>query len=161
MPRILPSSLQRSIASPIATKKGGGGGSSLILIGWFLLGLLTSDRILQYMDRQEAKATVAKLQKEEEEERRLFFESHKDLPTLHVTRVKFEYKMSGTRGLKGVSLNEHLEVVDEGVGPNGTYATCRRRNDAGEIVSIGWYPLSFMEKIESKTARPKKFLGLF
>lgn len=113
------------------------------------------------MDKQETMQTIEQLNREEEEARKQFFDTHKDQPTLYETVVKFEYKMSGTRGLKGVALQERLEVVQESVGPNGTYATCRRRDPAtGEIVSIGWYPLSFMEKIE-KPQKRQKFLSLF
>lgn len=117
------------------------------------------DQVLQYMDRTEAKKAISELQQAEDMARKEFFEQYKDKPILHECIVKFEYKMSGTRGLKGVSLNDRLEVLEEGVGPNGTYATCRRRDAAGNIASIGWYPLSFMEKVEKKPR--KKFLGMF
>lgn len=131
----------------------------MIGTGWILLGILAVDQFLQYTDKKEAKETIAALMKEEDEARKEFFDTYKDKPVLHEAIVKFEYKMSGTRGLKGVSLDERLEVVEEGVGTNGTYATCRRRDpNTGEILSIGWYPLSFMEKVEKPR---QKFLGLF
>ena len=165
MPRVLPVSSQQATVQAktttgTVTAEKSKGGTVLIRTGWFLMGLIAVDQIFQYMDQKEAKETIEQLRKEEEKERKQFFDSHKDLPTLHESVVKFEYKMSGTRGLKGVRMNDRLEVLEEGVGPNGTYAICRRRDATGAIVSIGWYPLSFQQKIEQKKPR-RKLLGLF
>jgi hypothetical protein len=67
--------------------------------------------------------------------------------------------MSGLMGIRGVSLNQKLEVLEEGVGPKKAYATCRRRDaGTGEIQSIGWYPIGFMEKVKKPR---RKILGLF
>lgn len=139
------------------------GGRVLIGTGWFLLGLLAVDQVLQYMDRRQAQSTVAELHQAEVAARHSFYQAHVDSPVLDECIVKFEYKMSGTRGLQGVRLHDRLEVVEQGVGPNASYATCRKRNDKGEITSIGWYPLSFMEKLdkEGRQHTRKKFLGLF
>lgn len=169
MPRVLPAeSTTTAAAAAEATAAAAAatlrtpkqrGGNVLIGFGWFLLGLMAVDQGLQYTDRQHAQSTINELRQAEEEARQVFFEQHKDLPVLHETVVKFEYKMSGTRGLKGVKLHDRLQVLEEGVGPNGTYATCRRIDaNTGDILSIGWYPLSFMEKVEKPR---KKFLGLF
>ena len=166
MPRVLPAESTTAAAAaaaattPIAPKAPKQrGGNVLIGFGWFLLGLMAVDQGLQYTDRQHAQSTINELRQAEEEARRVFFEQHKELPVLYEAVVKFEYKMSGTRGLKGVKLYDRLQVLEEGVGPNGTYATCRRIDaNTGEITSIGWYPLSFMEKVEKPR---KKFLGLF
>lgn len=157
MPRVVPPPPEPAVSDETKTpRRGGGGGGVLIATGWILLGLVTVDQILQYLDRTEARKTVAELQQSEDEARRGFYDQYKDQPVLHECIVRSEYKMSGTRGLKGVSLDDRLEVVEEGVGPNGSYAVCRRRDVAGNIASIGWYPVSFMEKVPRK-----KFLGIF
>lgn len=162
MPRVQPTSSRNATPTSSDPPEKPKRGSVLIATGWIILGLLTVDRVLQYMDHSQAQSAVAELREAEDKARQEFYEAHKDLPVLHETVVKFEYKMSGTRGLKGVSLNDRLEVLEEGVGPNGTYATCRKRDEnTGAIASIGWYPLSFMEKVEQAQRPKRKFLGLF
>ena len=163
MPRVLPAAA--AAAPPTSATQAAvpqkRSGRVLITTGWILLGLLSIDQVLQYLDRQQAADAVAELQTAERAARMEFYQQHETLPTLYETTVKFEYKMSGTRGLKGVVLGDRLEVLQDGVGPNGTYATCRKRDAAGNITSIGWYPVSFMEKVKSTAPSRKKFWGIF
>lgn len=80
-----------------------------------------------------------------------------DSPTLFVAQCKVEYRgMGGTHGLKGLQLNQKVEVVEANVGPNKEYHLCRlRRADSSDeaadsIESIGWYPVKFLKEVEVK-----------
>lgn len=173
MPRVLPGiTTSTTAAATVAVsaetqssslKKARPPGSTLITFGWLLLGLVAVDQYLQYSEKQEANRLIAKLKNEEIEQRKRLLDEWKDAPALHETIVHMKYKMGGTNGLRGVVVNDHLEVLQENVGPGKTYCLCRKRtpqqnsSDSEEIIDIGWYPTSFMTKIESKQTKAKKF----
>lgn len=85
---------------------------------------------------------------ETEEKRRQLFQEWKDSKTLFRCKIHEEYKaMGGSHGLQGVRRDDVVEVLQEGVGPGGYYNLCRTRTKGGAIDSIGWYPISYMQKI--------------
>jgi len=116
------------------------------------LALVVGDRYLQYADRREAGNMVAYIDHEQRLKRLQLREEHKDKPALFDCIVRKEYKMGGTHGLKGAKLDDVLEVLEERVGPNGHYNLCRRRDaDTGEVLSVGWYPIAYLEKVDSRS----------
>lgn len=173
MPRVLPETTSSSSQATAATinnnnntaakegNRGGGRGSFLITCGWLMLGLLGIDQYLQYSEKKQVHDMLTKLQKEEAEQRRKLLEEFKDAPTLYTAVVHMKYKMGGTKGLRGIVLNDELEVLQEGVGPEKAYCLCRiKRTTTGKngettttTIAVGWYPTSFMTKIEEKTKR--------
>ena len=48
----------------------------------------------------------------------------------------------GPAALKGLSVGDEVDVVEEGVGPGGMYHLCRRGKE------VGWYPTWFLESKE-------------
>jgi hypothetical protein len=116
------------------------------------------DQFLQYTEEQEVNRLITKLKNEEVEQRRRMLEEWKDAPALYEAIVHRKYKgLGGTKGLRGVRVQDRLEVLQENVGPGKTYSLCRRKqaksNDSSETeaeISIGWFPTSLMSKIESK-----------
>jgi hypothetical protein len=123
-------------------------------IGSAGLLLLTIDRYLQYLqysERRDVFGMVGSLQEVEARKRAEIFEMYKDKPVLYHAKVIFKYQMSGTHGLKSVKLGDTLQVLEEGVGPGQGYSMCRKRNEeSGEVASIGWYPVTFVERIQPK-----------
>ena len=128
-------------------------GSVLLFIGWSGLALLILDRFLQYRSAQDAADMVGIIQDETRQKRRVLLEKYKDAPTLFECVIRTEYKMGGSQGLKGAKVNDTVQVLEEAVGPGKYYNLCRMTVD-GEV-SIGWYPISFMEKVvpEHQTRR--------
>ena len=62
--------------------------------------------------------------------------------------------MGGTHGLENVNVGMTLQVLQEHVGPKGTYHLCRTVDPATrEVLSIGWYPTGFMENLEPQKKR--------
>jgi hypothetical protein len=158
-------------------------GSFLITFGWLLLGVFALDQYLQYYYEQETQRLLTQLKNEEVEQRRRLLEEWKDAPALYETMVHMKYKgMGGTKGLRGVAVQDRLEVLQDNVGPGKTYSLCRKRittptppaqnssssssssssgsgsgsgsSSSSEAdnnnIAIGWFPTSFMTKIESQ-----------
>ena len=144
-------------------------GNILIGIGSAGLALLVFDRYLQYTDRQDASNMVQFIKEEQRVKRKQLFEQYKDAPTKFYCVVRERYQMGGTHGLKGngdwmepgenktksseegVHVGDILEVLEEGVGPDGHYNMCRKRDESsGRVVSVGWYPIAYMEKHPGK-----------
>ena len=149
--------------SPAATPSGRGS-PFLMGLGSFVIGLLLVDNVLQYQYTKEAEDKIAQLAKEEQEQRQALLEEWKEKPSLFSAKAVIEYKMGGTMGLRGVDVGDVMEVIQEHVGPNKGYYLCRTRDSlTGEVSAVGWYPRSFMEKVDSsqQPAEKSKFLGLF
>lgn len=108
--------------------------------------LLVIDRTLQYFDSQDARQAIASIQEEQAEKQRALFEEYKNSPSLFECTVKVAYKMGGTHGLKNVKEGQVVQVLQEGVGPQGHYNLCRKVDEQGNQLAVGWYPISFMEK---------------
>jgi len=89
---------------------------------------------------------VGVLSEETRQKRQALLEEGKDKPALYNCVVKESYKMGGSHGLEDVKVNDIVEILQEGVGPGGSYHLCRTRDQEGNVVSIGWYPIGFMEK---------------
>ena len=121
--------------------------------GWTGLGLLTIDRVLQYMDRADADQIVDMIHRENDQKRQELLGRYWDAPTLYKSTVKMEYKMGGSHGLKGVKENDIVEVLQEEVGPGNYYNLCRTVDEKGDVQSIGWYPVSYLEQVPEKTKK--------
>jgi len=110
------------------------------------------DRVLQYQQQHEIDDTVQQMQAETEYKRQALLTKYQDVPTLLRCVVRHEYKMGGSHGLSTkVQLGQVLEVLQEGVGPGQAYNVCRVRDaETGQVVSVGWYPMAFLEPIVEK-----------
>lgn len=122
----------------------------LMWFGIVLMGVLVIDNVLQYQLEQEAQAKTRQLAKEEEEFRQTLQQEWQDKPALFLVKAIIKYQMGGTMGLRNVTVGDVLQVLQENVGPNQGYYLCCTRNDDGEMISIGWYPTSFVEKIHEE-----------
>ena len=121
-------------------------GTILMGLGGAGIALLVIDRTLQYFDRQEAKQIMASIQEEQAQKQIALFDKHKNTPSLFECTVKIAYKMGGTHGLKDVKEGQVVQVLEQAVGPQGHYNLCRTVDEQGNPVSIGWYPISYLEK---------------
>ena len=78
----------------------------------------------------------------------------REQPALFHCIVRRAYKnMGGSYGLQNVHVGDVVEVLEEGVGPNKHYNLCRIRkknldDDDDSEEQIGWFPISYMEKLE-------------
>lgn len=114
------------------------------------MGLVVFDRVLQHFDRQDAGVAVAQIEDEQRRKRMELFEAYRDEPSVFRCVVRQEYKMGGSHGLKGVKVDDILDVLEEGVGPGKYYNMCRRTDpETGNALSVGWYPIAFLEKMET------------
>ena len=158
MPRILPTSSSSSVVPPPPLRRNSSAsrlrewwesGSVLLAIGWTGLAVFALDRYLQYQQRAEAVLAVQALAEDAARQKRALRETWKQVHTpLFYCVIRRAYKqMSGSYGLQGVRVGDVVEVLEEGVGPDKLYNLCRiKKGDADE--QIGWFPISFMEKIE-------------
>lgn len=110
------------------------------------IALLVVDRVLQYLDRREATHMMAYMKEEQAQKQHQLMDEYKDAPALFECTIKVVYRMGGTHGLKDAREGEVVQVLKEGVGPQGHYNLCRRIDEAGNVVAVGWYPIGFMEK---------------
>lgn len=138
----------------------------LMWVGGIIVSLCAIDTFLLWDDERDKNARMAQLSREEAEFRAQLVDEWKDKPTLLHTKAIFKYQMGGLMGLRDIQIGDTMEVLEQETGPNKLYALCRTRTEDGDIASIGWYPMEFMEEIvtqatkETKAPR-KKFLGLF
>jgi len=135
----------------------------LIGLGWTGLALVVVDRYLQYVDRQDAGYHVAVIEREQRRARQKLLEEWRDSPALFVCTARQEYKgMGGTHGLKNVRLGDRIDILQERVGPGGHYNLCRLRRarpgEDGADVSVGWYPIAFLEK-EMPKSKLRRWIG--
>ena len=53
----------------------------------------------------------------------------------------------------GVEVGDVVDILEEQIGAGGTYNLCRLvRQEEGKkevVVSVGWYPMSCLEKVKS------------
>ena len=67
--------------------------------------------------------------------------------------------LDGTHMLRGISVGDVVDILEENVGPSSQYHLCRRRKDrrgwsrqeqsnSEGDGSIGWYPVQFLQKVE-------------
>ena len=82
-------------------------------------------------------------------------EEESSKPSLFQCRVMAVPKyFDGTKSLMGVEVGDVVDVLEEQVGPGGTYNLCRlvrqeRDGKKESIISVGWYPMSCLEKLKS------------
>ena len=86
-------------------------------------------------------------------------------PLFQCTIRKAPQNFDGHKCLKNVKVGDVVNVIEEGVGPEGQYNLCsivrstttaKKNNNGGdddgndsvENVSIGWFPCSCLEKME-------------
>lgn len=149
-------------------------GTPELIFGFGLLTLLAADRLLQ--NRQEAQH---KLDRETVLQRlrydvasdtaqsradghSLSVEEESSKPCLFKCKIMTVPRLfDGTKSLMGVQVGDIVDVLEERVGPGGTYNLCRfvaqpgmegsssnKRKDS-DVISVGWYPMSCLEKIKS------------
>jgi hypothetical protein len=124
-------------------------GSILLFTGFATLGVVLLDRYLQYQDRQEASDAAAMIVEETKQKRRELLEKSRNVPHKFTCEICTEFdKMGGSHGLKDLKLGDVVEVLEEGVGPGNGYNLCRIRSQSGEVDAVGWFPMSYMKKIQ-------------
>ena len=142
-------------------------GTPEIVFGAGLLTLLAADQLLQSQQEAQHKsdreAVFKRLQydvdadmaKERSEGHTLSLEEESSKPSLFQCRVMAVPKyFDGTKSLMGVEVGDVVDVLEEQVGPGGTYNLCRlvrQENDKKQesVISVGWYPMSCLEKLKS------------
>lgn len=142
-------------------------GTPEIVFGAGLLTLLAADQFLQSQQEAQHKsdreAVFKRLQhdvdadmaKERSEGHTLSLEEESSKPSLFQCRVMAVPKyFDGTKSLMGVEVGDVVDVLEEQIGPGGTYNLCRlvrQENDKKQesIISVGWYPMSCLEKVKS------------
>jgi hypothetical protein len=148
MPRVMPSTSRDAIGSPVIEAKNTSG-SWLIRGGWALLSLLLVDRYLQYSEKLEALDMINQVREETLQKRAQLLADSKDKPILFTCVVREQYGMGGSHGLENVKKGDLVEVVEEAVGPDQYYNLCRTRNSDGDVLSVGWYPIGYLEKVKA------------
>ena len=141
-------------------------GTPEIVFGAGLLTLLAADQLLQSQQEAQHKsgreAVFKRLQrdvdadmaKERSEGHTLSLEEESSKPSLFQCRVMAVPKyFDGTKSLMGVEVGDVVDVLEEQVGPGGTYNLCRlvRQNDKKQesVISVGWYPMGCLEKVKA------------
>jgi hypothetical protein len=72
----------------------------------------------------------------------------------HVRKVPEPNMFDGNKSLVGIQVGDVVDVLEEGVGPDGMYNLCRTTRSPGNegtVRQVGWYPIWFLEKIDSST----------
>ena len=141
-------------------------GTPEIVFGVGLLTLLAADQLIQSQQeaqhRSDREAVLKQLQydvnadmaKERSDGHTLSAEEESSKPSLFQCRVMAVPKyFDGTKSLMGVEVGDVVDILSEQIGPGGTYNLCRLvRQEEGKkevVVSVGWYPMSCLEKVKS------------
>lgn len=142
-------------------------GTPEILFGAGLLTLLAADQLIQSRQQAQHKsdreAVFKRLQYEVESDtaqehadgKSLSLEEESSKPCLFKCRVMTIPRLfDGTKSLMGVKVGDVVDVLEERVGPGGTYNLCRfvqvegDKGESSDSISVGWYPMSCLEKVK-------------
>ena len=55
--------------------------------------------------------------------------------------------LDGFKCLTGVEVGDTVQVLLEQVGPGKMYNVCRKVDDEGQVLSVGWFPTQLLEKL--------------
>lgn len=134
-------------------------GTPEIVIGITILSLLGIDHYLQKKHDETRQLVMSQLhaviredeiiEKERNQQNKADFEM-RDMKCLFLCTVRRLPKyFDGSKCLMGVKLGDQVSVLEENVGPDGMYHLCRHEkncNGNNTAVSIGWFPISCLEK---------------
>lgn len=155
MPRILSSQLHPPPPPPPPglLRKWWQSGSILLVVGWTGLAVWVLDQYLQYQQRLDAAEAVEAMADDAKRQKLALRQKWHNQPALfHCTIRRAHKNMGGSYGLKNVRVGDVVEVLEEGVGPDRHYNLCRiHKNNSdndGATEQIGWFPISYMEKLE-------------
>ena len=124
-------------------------GTLEMVVGGGIVLFVALDKFLVHQQSRELDAlrdeirtkSIAPRQFKEQEE------WHK-MPSLFVCTVrKKAMNLDGFKCLTGVEVGDEVEVLQEKVGPGEMYNLCRKLDENGQIMSIGWFPTQFLEKL--------------
>ncbi|KAL3758321.1 hypothetical protein ACHAWU_004286 [Discostella pseudostelligera] len=138
-----------------------------IIFGSFIFALVGIDYILQTRNDQQRETMYKQLEREvrrdeatsRKEDRRMLEEGIASMSKFKCIIRKVPLNFDGHKCLKNVKVGDVVTVLEEGVGPGGQYNLCSIDRDATTTgvesseneprISIGWYPCSCLQKIES------------
>ncbi|KAL7436344.1 hypothetical protein ACHAXH_007582 [Discostella pseudostelligera] len=138
-----------------------------IVFGSFIFALVGIDYILQTRNDQQRETMYKQLEREvrrdeatsRKEDRRMLEEGLDSMSKFKCIIRKVPLNFDGHKCLKNVKVGDVVSVLEEGVGPGGQYNLCSIDRDAATTgmesseneprISIGWYPCSCLQKIES------------
>lgn len=145
----------------------GRNGTGELVVGFTLLALLVVDQFLQKKQREQRDEMFHSLRRgvRADERRRLIEEKEeqaekKQREALFQCVIRRIPEMfDGPRCLTGVRTGDVVDVIEENVGPGGTYNLCRRTREKEDTKSgleggdnnlfIGWFPISCLEKLST------------
>jgi hypothetical protein len=107
------------------------------------------------------------------QQRQFLYDQYSNTPLIYQCKVVKYYKMSGSHGLYNIKLNDVVDVLVEQVGPQQLYHLCRFvhrpsdednvdtndtdriivKNENGDIIELGWYPITHLEKINMQQSK--------
>mmetsp|Transcript_24829 Transcript_24829/g.44659 ORF Transcript_24829/g.44659 Transcript_24829/m.44659 type:complete len:231 (+) Transcript_24829:126-818(+) len=142
-------------------------GTPEIALGSIILALVGIDYVLQVRNDQDREDAYRQLERNvRRDEATTRKEDKKMLDEGVAANFKFKCiirkapeNFDGHKCLKNVKVGDIVNVIEEGVGPDGQYNMCaiergavkHKGNDSSEDVqrfSIGWFPCSCLQKIE-------------
>jgi len=151
-------------------------GTPELIVGASILILLSVDQFFQHQHNEYRKDMVQELQsainqddKDTHDERQEEKEMKLNSKTLYTCIIRRLPKFfDGSQSLMNVHIGDHLEVLEENVGPDGNYHYCRvvsssggsqtiaasvrednkERNSKEELERLGWFPVSCLEKVK-------------
>jgi hypothetical protein len=151
MPRVAASAT--TVTPPSGLRYHWDNGNILLGFGGTLFAVLLADRYLQYNEGMSVEGAIGMMEEDARQKRLDILEEHRNDPTLFLCVARKVYKMGGSHSLMFVNQDDILQVLDEGIGPDNLYNLCRKMTpDGQQVVSIGWYPVQYLEKV----APPKK-----
>jgi hypothetical protein len=155
------------------TGTGDRSGALWIYLGWSILGLVGIDQALQYKQEQEdceRQRLLSDMQIDADKAIINVANWDETLPTLFTCKIlHVDPSLDGTKMLtrtrvrgssgginRNIQMNDVVEILEAGIGPNQDYHLCRLRqqkksdknSETGTAsAAIGWYPIKFLEKI--------------
>ena len=155
------------------TGTGDRSGSLWIYLGWSMLGIVGIEICLQYKQEQEdyeRRRLLSDMQIEADKAIINVANWDETLPTLFTCKIlHVDASLDGTKMLtrkrgrgssgginRNIEMNDVVEILEAGIGPNEAYHLCRLRqqkksdknSETGTAsAAIGWYPIQFLEKI--------------
>mmetsp|Transcript_10911 Transcript_10911/g.13133 ORF Transcript_10911/g.13133 Transcript_10911/m.13133 type:complete len:182 (+) Transcript_10911:175-720(+) len=132
-------------------------GTIEISFGMLIFGLIGIDQLLQYQ-QQTARDTIVKniqhqLDRDYTQKRSEMWSTEllTQKPLFGCVVKQIPQLFDGSKSLTNVQIGEAVDVLEEGVGPDGMYNLCRtcpQDKKSSMNASIGWFPMSCLEKIE-------------
>lgn len=125
--------------------------------GWFpplffsgCIAMMIFDHYLEYLDITISQRTTQAIQERAAQEFNVNHDDKRQQQRWMHSEAQWNAKVArvgGPRYLRNLRVGDIVDILEESVGPGQAYHMCRVRDAQGNV-SVGWYPIAFLQDVE-------------